>query len=64
MTVVGWALWKTRNDLVFSNIVINSPKQVAYKTFGFLKQWVKMAKKDGAKMESWLAKLKEGLKRW
>jgi hypothetical protein len=44
--------------------VINSPKQVAYKTFGFLKQWVKMAKKDGAKMESWLAKLKEGLKRW
>jgi hypothetical protein len=44
--------------------VINLPKQVAYKTFGFLKQWVKMAKKDGANMESWLVKVKEGLKRW
>jgi hypothetical protein len=38
-------------------------KQVAYKTFGFLKQWIKMAKKDGARIESWLEKLKAGLKR-
>jgi hypothetical protein len=32
--------------------VIKTPKQVAYKTFGFLQQWIKMAKKDAAKMES------------
>ena len=64
MAAVGRSLWKTRDDLVFSNIVIKSPKQVVYKTFGFLKQWCKMAKKDGARMESWLAKLKEGLTRW
>jgi hypothetical protein len=32
--------------------VIKTPKQVAYKTFEFLKQWIEMAKKDGAKMES------------
>ena len=51
MAAVGWSLWKTRNDLVFSNIVIKSPKQVAYKTLGFLKQWIKMAKEDVAKKE-------------
>jgi len=51
MAAVGWSLWKTRNDLVFSNIVIKSPKQVAYKTLGFLKQWIKIAKEDVAKKE-------------
>lgn len=39
MAAVGWSLWKTRNDLVFSSIVIKTPKQVAYKVLGFLKQW-------------------------
>ena len=37
MAAVGWSLWKIRNDLVFSNIAIKSPKQVAYKALGFLK---------------------------
>lgn len=36
IAAVGWALWKTRNDLVFSNIVIKSPKHVAYRVLGFL----------------------------
>jgi hypothetical protein len=64
MAAVEWSLLKTRYDLVFSNIVIKSPKQVAYKTLGFLKQWIKMAKEDVAKKEfpaRWRMKMKEGL---
>jgi len=64
MAAVGWSLWKTRNDLIFSNIVIKSPKQVAYKSLGFLKQWIMMARKDGAMKEASLDKLKEGMERW
>lgn len=52
VTAVGWALWKSRNDLVFSNVVIKSPKQVAYKCLGLMKQWMKLAGKDGAKKEA------------
>jgi len=37
VAAVGWALWKFRNDLVFSNIIDKSPKQVAYRAYGFLK---------------------------
>jgi len=64
IAAVGWSLWKTRNDLVFSNIVINSPKQVAYKALGFLKQWRMLVKEDGAQKEAWVEKLKEGMARW
>ena len=64
MAAVGWALWKSRNDLVFSNIVIKSPKQVAYKSFGLMKQWIKLAKKDGAMKEAWVEKLTEEMARW
>jgi len=61
MAAVGWALWKTRNELVFSNTMIKTPKQVAYKVLGFLKQWSMLEKKDGTTKESWLDKLKEGM---
>ena len=64
MAAVGWSLWKIRNDLVFSNIVIKSPKQVAYKALGFLKKWSILARKEGAQKEAWLEKLKEGMSRW
>lgn len=64
MAAVGWSLWKTRNDLVFSNIVIKMPKQVAYKTIGFLKQWIKLATKDKAKKEAWVEKLTARLASW
>ena len=64
MAAVGCSLWKTRNDLIFSNIVIKSPKQLAYESLGFLKQWIMMARKDGAMKEAWLDKLKEGMERW
>jgi hypothetical protein len=62
--ILGWALWKIRNDLIFSNNVIKSPKQIAYKVLGFLKQWSLLEKKDGANKEAWLVKLKEGMTRW
>lgn len=64
MAAVGWALWKTRNDLVFSNVVIKTPKQVAYMALGLLKKWIVMEKKDGAKKEEWVEQLKEGIARW
>jgi uncharacterized protein (DUF1919 family) len=51
-------------DLVFSNNVIESPKQVAYKSLGFMKQWIKMARKDGAKKEAVVEKLMAGMERW
>ena len=62
---VGWVLWKTRNDLVFSKKILKSPKQVAYKSLGFLNQRQTLAKKeDRDKMEGFLLKMKEGLSRW
>jgi hypothetical protein len=58
MAAVEWSIWKTRNDLVFSDIVIKSPKQVASKSLGFMKQWIKMTRKDGAKKEAVVEKLR------
>lgn len=54
----------TMEDLVFSNNVIKSPKQVAYKSLGLMKQWIKLAKKDGAMKEAWMEKLTEEMARW
>jgi hypothetical protein len=59
MAAVGWSMWKTRNDLVFSNIVIKTPRQVAYKSLVLMKQWIKLAKKDGNMKESWVDKMKD-----
>jgi hypothetical protein len=64
MAVVGWALWKTRNDLAFSDIVIKSPKQVAYRVLGFLQQWTLLEKKDVNLKNAWVDKLKEGMEHW
>jgi len=64
MAAIGWALWKARNDLVFCNTIIKSPKHVAYKVLSFLKQWMVLEKKDEIMKEAWLIKLKEGMTRW
>ena len=65
IAAVGWALWKSRNDLVFSNIIAKSPEQVASRFFGFLKQWLKLSKEDARrKMEATLVKMEEGLSTW
>jgi hypothetical protein len=60
MATVGWSSWKTKNDQVFSNIVIKTPKQVAYKS---MKQWTKLSK-NGSMKESLVEKLKEVQARW
>jgi hypothetical protein len=37
---------------------------VAYKTLGIMKQWIKLASKEGAKKEAVVAKLMNGMERW
>jgi hypothetical protein len=43
--------------------MIKTPKQVAYKTLGFLKQCIKLAKEDKGKKKLSVEKMKEGLSR-
>jgi len=31
LAAVVWSLWKYRNDWVFNNVLIKSPKSIAYK---------------------------------
>lgn len=59
---VGWVLWKTRNDLMMSNIIVKSPKQVAYKALGFLKQWTII--EGGHEQDGRDAAEDEGLSGW
>lgn len=33
---VCWAIWLTRNEWVFSNILVKSPLQVTYKSISFV----------------------------
>lgn len=60
-----WSLRKTRNDWVFNNTLINSPKAIAHKIFGLLSQWKKLMKPEKErKMEDTIQKLQEGQKAW
>jgi len=64
MATNSWALWRTWNDLVFSNHIIKSPKEISYKVFGFLQHWKILLKGAQLKlMEGIMEKLKEGLSR-
>uniref|UniRef100_K3XSK2 Reverse transcriptase zinc-binding domain-containing protein n=1 Tax=Setaria italica TaxID=4555 RepID=K3XSK2_SETIT len=61
---VSWVLWRTRNDWVFSNILINNPKSLAYKVIVFLQFWSKMASVEGqTRRERLPLKLEQGLRR-
>ena len=44
--------------------MVKSPKHVAYKSLGFMKQWIKLARKDGAKKEAAVEKLMAGMEHW
>lgn len=60
---VAWSLWKSRNDWVFNNTFIKSPKAIAHKILGLLSQWKKLLKpEEERKMEDTIWKLQEGLK--
>lgn len=55
-----WALWKTRNDMVFNNKIVASPMVVAHKTISFMTQWKTLIKdKELEKMEAVINKLNE-----
>ncbi|WVZ75254.1 hypothetical protein U9M48_023328 [Paspalum notatum var. saurae] len=43
---VSWALWLTRNDIVFERKTIYSPLQVIYVTFHWLRTWAVLQKAD------------------
>jgi hypothetical protein len=43
--------------------VVKLPKH-AYKSLDFMKQWIKLARKDGAKKEAAVEKLVTGMERW
>jgi hypothetical protein len=62
---ISWSLWKTRNNWVFNDVLVRSPKAIAHMIMGFLSQWMKLLKPaDRLKMEDTIAKLKEGLNAW
>ena len=62
---IAWCTWKTKNDWVFNKKLIKSPKIIAYKIVGVLKQWKKMLKeKDQGLMGDAILKLQEGLRAW
>jgi hypothetical protein len=62
---ISWSVWKTRNDWVFNNNLIKSPKSIAYMALGFMKQWKILLKtKDQQLMEDAIHKLQEGLRTW
>lgn len=61
---VCWVIWLVRNDWVFSNILVKSPLQVAYKAMSFVQRWCIMLKEgDQAAMKGWgdllMAKLQQ-----
>jgi hypothetical protein len=43
---------------VFSNMIVKTLKHVAYKTLGFLNQWIKLAMEEWNRMEGLLQKMK------
>ena len=50
--------WRTRNDWVFSDILVRHPKHIAHRTFGFLQQWRALSTKEAKrKVEDLLTKL-------
>jgi hypothetical protein len=62
---VAWSLWKTRNNWVFNNVLIKSPKVITHMILGFLSQWKKLLKLlEALKMEDIIMKLQDGLKAW
>lgn len=62
---IAWSLWEVRNNWVFNNVLIKSPKVIAHMALGFISQWKKLLKQEERlKMEDLILKLQEGLKAW
>jgi hypothetical protein len=59
---VSWALWRTRNDWVFDDFLVNHPKQIAHRAFGFLQYWCPLSTKEArTRAEELSSKLHAGL---
>jgi len=55
-----WSLWKTRNDLVFNDKVIQTPEVVIRKTMSFLMLWKKLlAEKNVHQVEEVLGEMQQ-----
>lgn len=53
-----WAIWKTRNDMVFNDKLVASPTVVVHKMMGQLKYWKPMQKRiDAEKTEESINKI-------
>jgi hypothetical protein len=44
---VSWSLWKTRNDWVFNDHLIKSPKVIAHNVMGFFVTVEETSKEEG-----------------
>ncbi|KAJ1259574.1 hypothetical protein BS78_10G166700 [Paspalum vaginatum] len=60
---VCWALWKTRNNWVFNNVLISNLKVVAYQIIGFVQQWMKL-QASPEELQADVTMLMEGIRRW
>ena len=55
---VSWALWRTRNDWVFDDLLVKHPNQIVHRAFGFLQYWCRLSTKGArTKTEELLTKL-------
>lgn len=60
---ISWVMWKARNDLVFSNILVSNPNILAHRIVGFLQHWCKMkSPKDQEGRERMVDRLQRGLR--
>lgn len=59
-----WALWKIRNNMVFTKNLVKEPREVIFRAKGMIKQWnVAMKGKEAERMDDILILVDEELKK-
>lgn len=57
-----WAVWLTRNDWVFNDILIKSPLHIVYRALAFAQKWsVLLKEEEAAVLEQWCEALLDKL---
>ncbi|KAL6607011.1 hypothetical protein ACP70R_042664 [Stipagrostis hirtigluma subsp. patula] len=60
---MAWALWNTRNDRVFRDVLISSPDAVAHRSQSYMQRWTSLLKPDRRReVEELISNVKEVLK--